>query len=326
MAIDYLLAIDGGQTSTEALVAHADGRILAHGHGGPMDHVFAGGGERARAAIHVAIVSAYAAAGVDRVAAVAVGGVTGVGPDDPELQKIAEIIGEVVRAEYTAVVPDYVTNLAGASGGRPGVAVIAGGGAVAYGRTEDGREAVAGGFGYLLGDEGGGYDIGRRAVGAAIRAFDGRGIPTMLEPMVKEALGLAHLNEIKRVVYVPDFSRDQLAALVPLVARAAMERDPVAQGIMATAGNELAQIGLAVGRRLHIEGDRISIYPTGGVFKSGPVICQPFEDAIRSGWPNAQVCPAQHSPVTGALLLAGQLHGIGDSGAWIANAVRAGES
>ena len=71
-----------------------------------------------------------------------------------------------------------MTNLAGASGGDPGVVLIAGGGSIGFGVTADGREALAGGFGYLLGDEGSAFDIGLRAIAAACRAEDRRGEPT----------------------------------------------------------------------------------------------------------------------------------------------------
>lgn len=323
MANDLLLAIDGGQTSSESLLVDSGGRILALGHGGPMDHVFVGAGERARAAIHQAIQSAFTVAGGEPVAATVVAGMTGVGRGEPELAKLAAIIAEVVQAGRIVVVPDYVASLAGASAGGPGVVVVAGGGAVAYARNPDGRDAVAGGYGYLLGDEGGGYDIGRRAIAAAIRAQDGRGAPTALEPLVMRAFNLAQLDDIKRVIYVPAFSRDQLAALVPLVAGAARDGDPVAGGIMQTAGEELAQIGLAAAHMVYGEGEPIHIYPTGGVFRAGAVLCRPFEDAIQSRWSRAVVRAAQHSPVTGALLLAAQLYGIDDAAAWLARSISA---
>jgi len=317
MANDLLLAIDGGQTSTEALLGRADGTILARGRGGPMDHVFAGAGEQARAALHGTILSTFAAAGLEPTVAVVVAGITGVGRGEPELKRMAGIIAEAVRAPQIVVVPDYVTNLTGASAGESGIVVIAGGGAVAYGQTKDGRDAIAGGYGYLLGDEGGGFDIGRRAIAASIRAHDKRGIATALEPVIIHAFGLRQLDDIKRVVYVPGFARNQLAALVPLVVETAHKGDSVAANILRTAGEELAQIGLAVAHILHHTDERIHIYPTGGVFQAGEILCRPFADTIQAGWPGAQVCAPHHSPVAGALLLAARLYGIDDADIWL---------
>lgn len=321
MSASYLLAVDGGQTGTRALLASIDGTILGQGSGGPVRHVFAGGGEETRASLRDAITSAFNGAGVEpgSVSAAALG-VTGVQPNGPEADKIAAMVREVVEPERMAVVPDYVTNLEGASAGEPGVVVVAGGGAVAYGRAEDGREAVASGFGYLLGDEGGGYDIGRRAIAAAIRAYDGRDVPTTLEEGVQEAFGLTDLREIKRIVYTPDFSRDRVAALVPLVAGAAESGDEVACRIMTAAGEELARAALAVIHRLFTPGGTVGVYPTGGVFKAGEVIGAPFREAIAREWPEAIVRQPRYAPVLGALILAGRLCRFPVDTAWLERA------
>lgn len=58
----FLLAVDGGQTATKALIARLDGTIVGQGRGGPSDRFHGIGGEaRNRAAIHGAIHSAYIA-------------------------------------------------------------------------------------------------------------------------------------------------------------------------------------------------------------------------------------------------------------------------
>src|SRR3954467_6079778 len=157
-----ILAVDGGQTSTKSLLETANGRGIAVGLGGPSDHFhITGGVEKNRAAIHGAVRSALAAAGGDpsEVAAITLG-LTGVPPEGEARTVVYEIIREVVRPEQVTVVADYVTNLTGASGGKPGVVLIAGGGAIGYGVTSEGRTAIAGGYGYLLGDEGSAFKIG----------------------------------------------------------------------------------------------------------------------------------------------------------------------
>ncbi len=175
-----ILAVDGGQTSTKSLLATTDGRVLAAGRGGPSDHFhITGGVEKNRTAIHGAIESALASAGIDasEVASITLG-LTGVPPEGEARNVVYEIIREVVRPEQVTLVADYVTNLTGASGGNPGVVLIAGGGAIGYGVTADGRTAIAGGYGYLLGDEGSAYKIGVAAIRAATFADDRRGPDT----------------------------------------------------------------------------------------------------------------------------------------------------
>src|SRR5579875_1074410 len=99
MDAGVLLAVDGGQTSTKALVARADGTILGYGSGGPRDHFHSTDREaRHRVAIHGAIHAAYRAAGVTpgAVAAIALG-LTGVQRGGPEIPTVERIVREIVQ-------------------------------------------------------------------------------------------------------------------------------------------------------------------------------------------------------------------------------------
>lgn len=306
--MSLLLALDGGQTGTRALLAAGDGTVLSEGIGAPIRHMFAGGGQEAQAAVHGAIRDVFAKAGKDPVAVDAAAcGVTSVQPNSPEVRLVEGFLREIVTARRVAVVPDYVTNLLGAADGEPGVVVVAGGGSIAYGQAADGREARAGGYGYLLGDEGGGFDIGRKAIAAAIHAADGRGPKTALHDVVCSAFDLVDLGDIKRVVYVPDVPRERIAGLTPAVARAAQEGDEVAVGIITQAGRDLASLGLAVLMRLFPARSAVEVYVSGGVFLAGEVLTGPFRSALRSSWLDAEVRCARHSPLTGALILARRL-------------------
>lgn len=305
-----ILAVDGGQTGTRALLAMADGRILGQGEGGPIRHLFGDGGAEAQAAIEAAIRAAYVGAGLEpgEVAA-AVCGITSIRPGRPEVAKVEAAVRSVVRPERVEVLPDYTTNLLGAANGAPGVVVVAGGGSIAYGRAPDGREATAGGDGYLLGDEGSGYDIGRRALRAVLRAADGRAEPTDLTASVLGAFGVSDAQEIKDVVYAPGFARERVAALAPLVAEAGEAGDAAAARILERAGEGLALMALAVIRRLFTPAETVSVYPTGGVFRTGPLLTGPFEERLRRDRAEIEIRAAANPPVVGALIRASQLSG-----------------
>src|SRR5215216_7130269 len=222
-----LVAVDGGQTSTKALVACVDGTILGAGRGGPSDHFHIEGGvEKNRVAIHGAIASALASAGVaaDRVVAIGLG-LTGAPTRGEQTPVVHAIAQELLAPQHITVTPDYVTNLAGASGGEPGVVLIAGGGAIGYGVTSDGREALAGGYGYLLGDEGSAFDIGVRAIAAAARAEDCRGEPTALRAIVEEHFEIPTIRHMPRVIYEAGFSRDRISLIAPKIVEAAYSGD-----------------------------------------------------------------------------------------------------
>jgi N-acetylglucosamine kinase-like BadF-type ATPase len=314
-----LLAVDGGQTATKALVARLDGTILGAGRGGPSDHFHIEGGvEKNRFAIHGAIAAALTAAGAaaDRVAAIGLG-LTGAPTGGEQTPVVHEIVREVLDPRQITVAPDYVTNLAGASGGEPGVVLIAGGGAIGYGVTADGREAIAGGFGYLLGDEGSAFDIGLRAIAAAARAADRRAEPTVLQAMVEQYFGISTIKQVTRVVYQAGFSRDRISLLAPKVAQAARDDDPAALRIMSAAGEELALTALGVIRQLCQPGSAVDVYLTGGVFAAGDVVHGPFRAALRSGWPAAEARDPRFPPAVGALILAARSLGRPVDATWL---------
>src|SRR5207249_7827038 len=90
------------------------------------------------------------------------------------------ILSEILPARKLVVTHDALIALSGATGGEPGIVAIAGTGSIAFGRNGDGQTARAGGWGYIFGDEGGGFDITRQALRAALRFEEGWGPPTAL--------------------------------------------------------------------------------------------------------------------------------------------------
>lgn len=311
-----LVAVDGGQTATKALVARLDGTVLAAGRGGPSDHFHGPDGvERNRRAIHGAVQAALDAAGAEPRQVVAIGlGLTG-GNQDPV---IVEIVREILPTAAFTVEADYVTNLAGAARGQPGVVLIAGGGAIGYGVTADGRSALAGGFGYLLGDEGSAFDIGLRAIAAACRAEDRRGAPTSLHGLVCQHFDIPAMRTIPRVVYHASFPREQISLLAPTVTAAAQAGDEVAQGILAAAGEELATTALGVIRQLFQGSEPVAVYLTGGVFNAGDLLLTPFRETLHTGWPTAEARAPEFPPVIGGLILAARTAGQETSEQWFA--------
>ena len=84
---------------------------------------------------------------------------------------------------------------------QPGVVVIAGTGSIAYGRNERNQAARAGGWGYMLGDEGSGYWIGRAALRAVLREADRRGPATQLTGLLLNYYGVARAQDLIHQVY-----------------------------------------------------------------------------------------------------------------------------
>jgi glucosamine kinase len=163
-----------------------------------------------------------------------------------------------------AVGDDTDAALAGAFRGGPGVVVIAGTGSGAAGRDGAGREVRVGGHGFLLGDEGGGYWIGREAVRAALRAQDGTGPPTALRGVVDRAF--RSVESVEREVHERPTDRQLFARLVPAVAAAAGE-DAEARRILADAAAHLVDLAEAVRARL----GPLRVAGVGGIFRCAPI-------------------------------------------------------
>jgi N-acetylglucosamine kinase-like BadF-type ATPase len=186
----------------------------------------------------------------------------------------------------------------GAFLGGPGILVIAGTGSVAIGGGSHAELALIGGHGHLVGDEGGGYWIGRRALRAALAAAEGTGPATVLGDVITKAAGASLYELMVRVQRAPG-DRSELAGLAPVVGKCAQgaARDPVARAIATDAADELAKMVTALRRRF---GD-LPVAAAGGVFGIAPV-WDAFQHATGAVAPLAP-------PEIGAALLAAQPDG-----------------
>ncbi|MBA3366570.1 MAG: ATPase [Actinobacteria bacterium] len=195
------------------------------------------------------------------------------------------------RVEAKVVVADdaEIARL-GAFEGGPGIVVVAGTGSIALGVNGRGTRARAGGHGYVLGDEGGGYWIGREAVRAALRSRDGTGPSTRLETLLEERLGM-DLDRLLADVYSAPADRLRLARLVPLVGAAAKE-DEVADALLTRAADHLVGLARVLQRRL----GPLGVAAVGGVFRL-PAVRERFAGETGAVDP---VLP----PELGAVLLA----------------------
>lgn len=298
--MQLVLGVDGGQSSTLALVATYDGEILGAGLAGPSNHIHEPGGlERLQNALHESIHAALASAGytLDSIGHACLGMTAA-------WAAAGEIARQMIPHAHVQSRHDIETALAGASITQPGVVVIAGTGSVAYGQLVDGHSAQADGWGYFMGDDGSAYHIGHSALRAIARAVDGRGEPTSLVARIPAHFGLADLHEVHSAIYSARLSRTQIAGLALVVSAAALSEDTVSYNILRQAGHALAETALAVMKQLGVLETGITIYTTGGVFSAGDLILNPLRETVLAVSPNSRIHRAHFNPATGALLLA----------------------
>lgn len=300
MTADLFLGVDGGQSSTEAVVGDSSGRVLGSGTAGPCNHISGPEAiERFETAMTGAVRAACDAAAVsfDETTFHSVClGLSG-GPEDK-----AEHIRRVLRADRFKITHDAETALWGALDGAPGIVVIAGTGSIAYGRNAEDRSARAGGWGYLFGDEGGAWDVARRAVRATLAMQEGWGEATSLLRVLLEETASNSADEMMHRFYTPAYPRPRVASLARVVDAEAQAGDEVAQRILRLAGEELARYAEAVRSVLFSKTACATVSYIGGVFESA-LLRERFIEAIEGDGGSVVQAPLR-SPAEGALLLA----------------------
>src|SRR5688500_10895303 len=247
----HVLGIDAGGTKTVCVLADERGRVLAEVRGGGAN-LQAAGELAVEKVLHQVMDDAIGDRDV-RPAAVCLG-IAGVDRED-DAGAVRGIMRRIGFKTRTLVVNDALIALVAGAGDRPGVVVVSGTGSIAYGRDARGRAARSGGWGYLLGDEGGGFWIGRTALISVVRQFDGRGPRTMLTEMVLAEMHLASPPQLIHAIYVRELHRYAIASIAPIVQRAAERGDAVATDIIERAAAELTAAAASVIVRLDMRGD-----------------------------------------------------------------------
>jgi len=307
--MDLVVGVDGGGTKTACLVADTDGNLLGLGFAGPSNYLrLVGGAREAAQAVRYGVEAAMRDAGLYvstpgcriRVAQLALGGVG--------IDGVNVAMTEAARAELDAesvyVENDAAAGLAAAVGELYGVVIVAGTGSIAMAVDRAGRRARSGGWGYRVGDEGSGQDIGRLGLAAATRAHDGRGPATSLAGRALTRYRIDTLDGLRSVLYRQPVNNRDIADFCIDVVAAAQEGDPVALGIMEYAGRELALAACAAARALGMGAGKFPVALCGSVFKAGEVITGPFEGELARLAPGARVVQASYPPVVGAVILA----------------------
>jgi len=296
------LAVESGGTKTIASIFSDEGELLGYSIGGPSSHHVVGI-TRSKDTLKAVISECVASAGLkDYVFEIGCFGMASL--DTP---KDFEIISEIVRSmnivKNPIIVGDHITAYYTVTGGRPGIVVIAGTGSIGYGRIKDGVEARAGGWEWLVSDEGSAYDIARKALVYAVRSYDGleEEKTSLLDKFMKH-LKASSFEEFIQKLY-EDPGKHRIASLAPIVASAAYEGDKVARKILRTAGKELGLLAFSVAKKLGVENDPIVVGCLGGVFRAGPIIFNSFKKFIRNKMPNAIIMKPAFSAIEGAIFL-----------------------
>lgn len=296
----FVMGIDGGATKTLAAVLDLQEHALHLAHGGPSNED-AIGVHAAVGALLATADAAMARAGITQdLLARAVLAVAGT-----DTTALARHVGEM-RNEGWIVINDVVGAWATATDARPGVAAISGTGSNVFGVGLQGQPWRAGGWGQLLGDEGSGYWLGSRSIGAALRDRDGSGPPTALSDAVVEFFGVGSVEQLAALVYSKPLAKGEIAAFAARACEIAQAGDAVAIELYRRGAVELAhQVNVVIERTgLAQAGDPFPVGLIGSGFRAGPVFVDALAARVREEAPRARVSVVDMSPVAGSLLLA----------------------
>jgi N-acetylglucosamine kinase-like BadF-type ATPase len=297
--MQHVIGIDAGGTKTHGLLADQTGRVVGEAMG-PGANISTGGELGVEKALHQVIDDVLATRDI-APAAIAIGMAGVERPDD--FSVVNAILHRIARRTRTVVVNDALIALVAGAGDGPGVVLVAGTGSIAFGRSRDNRSARAGGWGYILADEGSGYWIGRQALTGMMREFDGRGPATSLTPVILSHLQISSPIEIGPRVYRGDLPLVSIAALAPLVGQAAQSGDPLAADIITRAAEELCLAAAAVVRQLNMGGEEFPCLLSGGIF-GNPLLAADMSRRLAAIAPRALVRRLVESPASGAVRLA----------------------
>ncbi len=293
-----VLGIDAGGTKTVCLLAERDGRVVSEARGpGATLHVMPDADvERTLRDV----IGRTTAGRAEAPAAIAVG-MSGV--DRPgEAERISAVLSSLVPAARTVVVNDALIALEAGAPGSAGVVIVAGTGSIVFGRDAGGRAARAGGWGYVLGDEGSGYWMGRQALQAVVRAADERGPATSLTPLVLAHWRVSRPRDLVHEIYTGDPKPATIAGLATVVQQAAGAGDPVAAKIVSHGAAELSAAALSVARRLGLAAEPVVL--SGSLFKVMPLLADAVIETLQDDLPDAPVSQLAVEPAAGAVRLA----------------------
>lgn len=296
----YIIGIDGGGTGTVGILTTETGQCLAQVQLGPSNyHVV--GEAKTQTVLKSLIKELCEKAGIPLTSAIHFClGMAGLGRAE-DRKIIGRICDELGIGENRILTHDAHIALVGGTEKQHGVIVISGTGAIVYGINADGKEARASGWGYLLGDEGSGYDIAIKGLRAVARAADGRGRPTELTHRILNALELNAPGDLIRWVHAA--SRDAIAQLAKVVFDAARTADRTAEQIVDDAADELVCAASSVIHQLAFD-EMFDIVLSGGNLMHQPMFADKLRQAFARIAPSASVYLPKHDPAYGAVLLA----------------------
>lgn len=293
------LGVDGGGTKTAALLVDGSGQVLGWGlaggsnyHLSGIDAAFANIKEAVNAALQGRVPNAvcFSMAGADM-------------PHDFTL--LRSKLSELELGCPFEVRNDVIGIFRAGSRFPYGVGIVCGSGFNAGGINKNGEELRLPALGAITGDRAGARYLATQALGAAFRAWDGRGEPTMLAEMVLQVLDAPDFETLAARWVTGELTTEQVSTLAPFVFEVSEAGDAVARQLIRDQGLEFGIAANAMLRRLGLTDEVCDVVLGGSLcYGKGNLLMDTIHEVVFSAAPHAVVKRLDRPPVAGAVLLA----------------------
>jgi N-acetylglucosamine kinase-like BadF-type ATPase len=259
------IGIDGGGTKTVGVVTDESGKVVS---------TYAVGGTNPNGAGWDRVKEEMAFLFAKLMEGIPTGEVGGcfagmAGVDHPNNRlKMKEIIDRILPGVPVEIGNDAINALYSGTANGTGITLISGTGSICIAVNSLGEQTRVGGWGYLIGDEGSGYDFGRRTLTAVMMSYDGRIHAPLLVSKVLAHFQCRHPSDLIPIIYEPGFEKKRIASVTPYLFEAFYEGEEAAKEIIEDCLNEMAlMIKTALRKRFHTGETEIKVVLVGSVFQ-----------------------------------------------------------
>lgn len=299
----YVIGIDGGATKTTAVLADLNRNIIAEKSSGPANFLIIGTEIVAKTLSDLILdLCNEAEINIQNIETICMG-LTGAGRE-VDAERIKNEIYDYWNRTYSTSLKNLIVTsdariaLEGAFSGRPGIILIAGTGSIIFGKDRAGYLYRVGGFGRYIGDEGGGYSIGRLGLQAVAKSFDGRGPETKLLNIIREKYNINSAEDLINRVYKDNLD---FASIAPDVVQCAEEGDEACREILRKEAEELVLHIKAIKDKIKVR--LVNIAFIGGLLSTENYYCKLLRKIILQKLEGVNVILPEHPPAYGAVLL-----------------------
>jgi len=297
----YVIGMDGGGTKTIAVIADETGAVKASASAGPTNPNVLSSETLKTTIRHLYHQLQQQAPGAYEKVETVFAGISGAGREETQHMVMKIITNHLSSSTDIQVVPDSINALYTGTFGKPGIVQIAGTGSITYGINKENEHRRVGGWGFLFGDTGSGYDLGRRAIIAVLEAEDSVGERTVLKELLFEYFHVQNARELIEKVYAAQSPRREISSLSKIVFQAYKKNDLITVGFINEVVKNISSHIQSVYTQLFQYQERVPVVLVGGLFSDTTILPSLLENELKCT-PTLTIYLPKLSPVGGSVI------------------------